>query len=113
MTRHNAIPFGYRHRYRHRYRHWLALAALLSGVACTQVPELDANIPDHLRKTPYPELQPLDDALFDVPLPQEQSGEINETLSARRDRLQSRARALNATVVDPAARKRMQAGVNQ
>lgn len=109
MIRHNAIPF----RYRHRYRHWLALAALLTGAACVQAPELDANITDQLRKAPYPELQPLDDALFDVPLPQEQSAEIDETLTARRDRLQSRARALNANVVDPTARKRMQSGVTQ
>ncbi|PCH74412.1 MAG: hypothetical protein COC12_03705 [Rhodobacteraceae bacterium] len=105
MIRHRASPRG--------YRKWLALAALLAGAACTQVPELDATIPDHLRNAPYPELQPLDDALFDVPLPQAQSAEIEKSLSARAARLQSRARALNATVIDPTTRERMETGVTQ
>jgi hypothetical protein len=113
MIRHITSPRGYRHRYRHRYRHWLALTALLAGVACTQLPELEATIPDHLRDAPYPELQPLDEALFAVPLPQEQSAEIEQSLSARARRLQARARDLNTTVVDPAARKRMQSGVTR
>jgi hypothetical protein len=103
-----------RHRASHRgIRLWAASALLLGGAACTQVPELDATIPDDLRNAPYPKLIRLDQSLFAVQPPQEQSAEIEKSLAARRDRLQSRARGLNSTVVDPAARKRMQDGVSR
>ncbi len=98
-----------------RFRLWpiSGFAALLIATACTQVPELDATIPAHLRNAPYPALVPLDDALFAAPLPQVQSQEIERSLTARRDRLQSRAKGLNASVVDPEARKRMLNGVGR
>lgn len=102
------------HRASHRgIRLWAASALMLSGAACTQVPELDATIPDNLRNAPYPKLVRLDESIFAVQLPQEQSAEIEKSLAARRDRLQSRAREFDSTVVDPAARKRMQNGVNR
>ena len=103
-----------RHRASHRGIRLLAASALLlAGAACTQVPELDASIPDNLRNAPYPKLVQLDETLFAVPRPQAQSAEIEKSLAGRRDRLQSRARALNTPVVDPAARKRMQSGVER
>jgi len=91
----------------------LTLAALLAVASCTQVPELDATIPDHLRNAPYPELVPLDGSLATVLPPQDQAAEIEQSLVARRDRLQGRAKALNAPVVDPVARQRMQDGITR
>jgi hypothetical protein len=89
------------------------LAAQLIATACTQVPELDATVPKHLRNAAYPELAPLDASLTTPVFPQDQARQTEETLAARRDRLQARANALNAPVVDPTARQRMQNGINQ
>ena len=91
----------------------LACAALLSATACTQVPELDAAVPGHLRDAPYPDLVSPDRLLGMSQSPLDQAGQIEQSLAARRDRLQARARELNAPVVGPDARKRMQSGVNR
>lgn len=91
----------------------LAVAALLSATACTQVPELDATVPDHLQNAAYPDLIPLDGSLETEQLPQDQAEQIEQSLAARRSRLQARARGLDGPVVDPAARKRMQGGISR
>lgn len=96
-----------------RYRPLLCVALLLVGAACTRVPELDATIPANLRDAPFPELVPLDEFFATAQLPQDQASEIEQSLDARRDRLQARARLLKAPLVDPAERKRMQGGVNR
>jgi len=91
----------------------LAVAALLFATACTQLPELDATVPAHLQNAPYPDLIPLDGSLAAEQLPRDQAEPIEQSLAARRSRLQARARELDGPVVDPAARKRMQGGVSR
>ena len=91
----------------------LSLATLLSTAACTQIPELDATVPDRLRNAPYPDLITLDGSLATAQLPRDQADEIEQSLAARRSRLQARARDLDTDVVDPQARKRMQGGVSR
>jgi len=97
MIRQHALQSGY------RLRVVLPLAALVVAVSCTNVPELDATVPAHLRDAAYPDLVPLDGSLATLRLPQDQAGEIEKSLAARRDRLQARARAMNTPVVDPDA----------
>lgn len=97
------------------------LSALLSAASCTQVPELDTAVPDHLRHAAYPQLVTLDKSLTTPVWPRQKAEQIEQTLTARRERLQARARELNAPlvaplvdpVVDPAARQRMQNGVTR
>ncbi len=92
-------------KFRRKFHLWLALGALLSAAACTQPPELDATIPDHLRDAAYPDLVPLDKAFATTRLPQDQAMEIERSLLARRDRLQARARALNIPLADANSRQ--------
>ncbi len=89
----------------------LCVIAGLVMFGCTQVPELEATIPDHLRDAPYPELIALDEAFGTVHPPREQAGRIERQLAARRARLQSRAKGLNARVLDPATRARMREAI--
>ena len=72
----------------------LCLIGLLGTAGCTNVPELDATIPDHLRDADYPKLVRLDDVFATAQNPQEQAEEIEKSLEARRRRLQSRAQRL-------------------
>ena len=97
----------------HRFanRLWPTLALVTLTAACTNVPELDATVPRHLRDADYPELVSLDGSLVAKQTPRAQASEIEQSLGARRDRLQARARGLNTPVVDPESRKRMQKGV--
>jgi len=74
----------------------LALIATLAIAGCTNVPELDATIPSHLRDAPYPKLVRLEHIVGTAQSPREQAEEIEETLEARRKRLQSRARRLTS-----------------
>ena len=80
---------------------------------CTQVPELEATIPTHLRNAPYPELIALDATFETAQHPREQASQIDRLLAARRASLQSRARRLNTDVLDPETRKRMRDGIEQ
>lgn len=100
---------------RHRLAHclWSYLALITLTASCTNVPELDATIPGHLRDADYPELVSLDGSLTAKQTPQEQAEEIEQSLGARRNRLQARARKLNTPVVDPQSRTRMQNGVTR
>lgn len=91
----------------------LFLVAGLSVTACTQVPELDATVPTHLRTAAYPKLVSLDGTLTTTRTPQDQAAQIEQSLAARRDRLQARSKGLDRRVVDPVSRKRMQSGVNR
>jgi len=88
-----------------------AVLAVLALGACTEVPELEALETRALRDAPYPALIPLDPSLFSEPAPEDEADELEEGLSARMDRLQGRARRLNAPVIDEPTRKRMKAGV--
>jgi len=73
----------------------LSACALLSvSAACSRVPQLEDRLPADLRSQPYPQLLPLDTALAQEPLPEEESAELSEALDARADRLRSRADAL-------------------
>jgi hypothetical protein len=73
----------------------LSACALLSvTAACSRVPQLEDRLPADLRSQPYPQLLPLDTALAQEPLPEEESAELSEALDARADRLRSRAEAL-------------------
>ncbi|MFT7595615.1 MAG: hypothetical protein ACI8R4_002944 [Paracoccaceae bacterium] len=83
----------------HRPMAVVFLLALLTG--CAQVPELDATVPDHLRDAAYPALIPLDGSLAPNVLPADAASEIEDSLAARRDRLQARAKRLNTPIVDP------------
>jgi len=87
----------------------LAAATLITG--CANVPELDEGMEDWVRDADYPQLQPLDGLQTGVPLPAQQAADLEQQMVARRNRLQARARALNAPIVDDASEARMQAGV--
>lgn len=73
-----------------------ALAATLVLAACEKVPGLDDPLPAGLDRKAYPLLGPLPPSLFDVPPPEEQSDAIEDDLTARARRLQSRAEALRS-----------------
>lgn len=91
-----------------------AAFALLAGpmlAACTDIPELDATVPAHLKQADYPALVPLDGLLTPLPPPQEQADALRAELETRRDGLQQRARQMNAPVVDDATAARMRRGV--
>jgi len=93
-------------------RRMAAPGALIWIAACTQVPELDEQVPGHLRNAPYPALVPLDSALVPLPTPRGEAEKINKSLSARRDALKARARALNIPTVDDPDRERPGNGVS-
>lgn len=72
----------------------LYLIGLIGLVNCTNVPELDATIPDHLRNADYPKLVRLDGVFATAQNPREQADKIEQSLETRRRQLQSRARRL-------------------
>jgi hypothetical protein len=77
-----------------RLRCAFCLIGLMAIAGCTNVPKLDATIPDHLRDADYPKLVRLDGEFSTAQKPQEQAEEIEKSLEARRRRLQSRAQQL-------------------
>lgn len=92
--------------------HALIATALLCGaVACTQVPELDDTVTDDLRDSKYPALVPLGPALGTLPAPEDEAARLESELTARRDRLKSRASGLQTQIIDENSRKRMRDGV--
>ncbi|NIZ13457.1 hypothetical protein HCZ87_08660 [Phaeobacter sp. HF9A] len=73
----------------------LALGLLLCTAAgCTRVPQLENRISPELRNQPYPKLLPLDSALAQQPLPEEETAALTQDLDARAARLRRRAEAL-------------------
>ncbi len=90
----------------------IGLVCPLLLAACSEVPELDAAVPDWVDNADYPDLVPLDRALANAPLPQTQSAEIEEDVTARAERLRARAERLNTTIVDEQTRERMNSGVD-
>jgi len=88
-----------------------AALAQLSVVGCTNIPELDATVPDHLEDADYPSLAPIETLLVPMRDPLEQTGDLQSELQARRDSLQRRAKRLNAPVVDEPTQARMKAGI--
>ncbi|WP_425043999.1 hypothetical protein [Primorskyibacter sp. S87] len=81
--------------------------------ACTNVPELQERLTDDLRNAKYPALVPLDQALKAQSPKGDEAQELEDSLTARRDGLQNRAKALNETeAVDEETRLRMQQGVS-
>lgn len=91
-----------------------ALCAVLAQVlvaGCTNIPELDATVPDHLEDADYPPLVPIETLLVPVPDPQQQADDLQTQLQDRRDSLQRRAERLNAPVVDEEAQARLKAGI--
>ncbi len=86
-------------------------AALLLAAACTRVPELEERVSGSLQSADYPALLPLDIAAPQLETPEEEAQRIQDQLDGRREGLQSRARQLNAPVLDGPSRKRMQDGV--
>ena len=77
-------------------RVWSALCLIgVTAIAgCTNVPKLDATIPNHLRDADYPKLVRLDAVFSMAQNPRQQAEEIEKSLEARRNRLQARARRL-------------------
>ena len=96
-----------------RHLRLVPLAAALWLAGCIEVPELDATVPDSLRDADYPALLPLDPSLFAGDTPEQEAAAIKQDLAARRERLQRRADALGAPVIDAETQARMQGGVNR
>ncbi len=90
-------------------RFCIALVATLA--ACTNVPELDDRIGDDLQDAAYPVLVPLDTVLGPATAPAEQRQQIEDGLAARTAALRARAAALQAPVVAPSDRARLDAAV--
>jgi hypothetical protein len=86
---------------------WLVMPTCLLALSCTQVPELDATIPESLLTAPYPALIPLEYMAPTGASPREDAEQIENELAARRERLAARAAALNAPILDEAARERL------
>lgn len=89
----------------------LICVPLLAIAACTRVPELDAQIPPGSRNADYPQLQPLDPALFAGQTPEDEAAELEDTLTARIAGLNSRASAIRPPVLDAQTQDRMREGV--
>lgn len=94
----------------------LALIAAFGAGAplpgCTQFPQLDATLSDEVRRAPYPDLVPLDSLQDRMEMTQVQPGTL-PAIEERIARLKARAAGLRGSVIDSAARARMQAGVQQ
>lgn len=91
----------------------LAIVAIWSLGACTQIPELDEAVPDWVRKADYPELTALDASVTTKTMPQDDSEKIAQEMSGRRDRLNNKAKRLNTPVVDTASQQRMNKGITR
>jgi len=72
----------------------LTACLALATAACSRVPQLEDRLPADLRSQPYPQLLPLDTALAQEPLPEEESAELSDALDARAARLHRRAEEL-------------------
>ncbi len=89
------------------------IAALGAGslpAGCTRFPDLDATLSDAARAAPYPDLVPLSGLQARIADTNTDPGTL-PTIEARIAGLKSRAARLRGTVIDSAARARMQAGV--
>lgn len=91
-----------------------AIAAPLGlAAACTQLPEVDERIPAHLKNADYPTLEPLHLLLPEEAPAAEASAELQDSLEARRARLQRRAARLRNMGVSDAERQRLNETVDQ
>jgi len=89
-------------------------ACFLTALAgCIQVPELEQAVPEWVATADYPELIPLGDEFTTQTTPLDQAEEIETELSARRTRLQAKAKALNTPVLSEAERARLDETVPQ
>lgn len=80
-----------------RFAH-LTLFALLPMVvvaaACTRVPEIEDRLSPDMRSANYPPLLPVDQLVTPLPVPEEQSSDLEQEMAARTARLQARAEEL-------------------
>ena len=76
----------------------LTLFALLPmvvvAVACTRVPEIEDRLSPNMRSASYPPLLPVDQLVTPLPVPEEQSSDLEQEMAARTARLQARAEKL-------------------
>ena len=89
----------------------LAFSAALGLVSCTDVPELDATVPDYLEKADYPPLVSLDSDQFSTTPPEDEAEKLRNSLEGRRSALEKRSRDLKEPIIDPDTRARMKDGV--
>lgn len=86
----------------------LLIGSLLAlTTACTQFPELDAQLSPETEAADYPALVPLDGLLAQRTLPQDRGTQILDTVEARAAALKSRANRLRRGVLTPAERARL------
>jgi len=80
-----------------RFRALLICACILAMTAnaCTRAPDLADKRSEALRSASYPTLLPLDQLIVPLPAPQADSAALEQELTMRSSRLQSRARAIN------------------
>lgn len=105
MTRSRRMPIA---------RLALAFALTLGGMGCIQVPELDEAGDPALDTADFPELIPLGPVVAASADPSEASADLQADLQGRAARLQRQAEALrNSEVLDPAARARLQQGLDR
>lgn len=83
----------------------LCILPLLS--ACTQFPELDAQLSATSERADYPELVPIDTLLDGRRLPSTQGARIAESVETRAAALKARANRLRGTVLTAADRARL------
>ena len=87
-----------------------ALILCTTIVACTQFPELDAQVSDSVRNAPFPDMVPLN--TLDTQIgPGRVAPDAAGQMEARVAQLKSRAAQLRRTVIDRDTRERMQSGV--
>lgn len=91
----------------------LAVLAAMWLSSCTQIPELDEAVPDWVHNADYPKLTPLEPLATTRSLPQDESAKIAQQMSARTDRLNSKAKWLKTPVIDEAAQARMNTGITR
>lgn len=94
-----------------QFRRFAAIFGIGLTCGCTQFPELDSTVPDHLENADYPALIQLDASLTTPPTPADDAEKLEKELAARRDALQNRARRLNAPIIDTSTQDRMETGV--
>ena len=108
-----AVPISPCSRLRLRPGVVLLIAAVVAVTGCARIPELAATASADLRDSEYPALIALDQALEPLPPAADQAATLQASLDGRASRLQARARALQAPVVDAPTRARMKDGVGR
>ncbi|MDE4274328.1 hypothetical protein PXK47_08395 [Phaeobacter gallaeciensis] len=70
------------------------LSAAIAVAACTRVPEIEDRLSPDMRSASYPPLLPVDQLVTPLPVPEEQSSDLEQEMAARTARLQARAEEL-------------------